>query len=85
MGDLYANSQNGEKVSVALEEERRLAYVAVARAQEELIISSQFLYRGKKADASRFIMSSFPRYEANKSKTDSRQPRAEGTVFPNYV
>ncbi|MGG1660911.1 ATP-dependent helicase [Brevibacillus sp. NRS-1366] len=77
MDDLYANLQNVEKVSTALEEERRLAYVAVTRAQEELIISSPLYYRGKKADASQFIMSAFPRYEANKSKANSKQLRAE--------
>lgn len=85
MGDLYANLIDSEKVSTALEEECRLAYVAVTRAQEELIISTPFMYRGKKAEASRFIMSAFPRYEANKSKADSRQPRTEGTFSPMYV
>jgi DNA helicase-2/ATP-dependent DNA helicase PcrA len=43
----------------ALEEERRLAYVAVTRAQEELYISSPALYRGKPAELSRFIRSAF--------------------------
>lgn len=43
----------------ALEEERRLAYVAVTRAQEELYISSPALYRGKPTELSRFIRSAF--------------------------
>lgn len=43
----------------ALEEERRLAYVAITRAKEELIISSPAYYRGKKANVSRFIMAPF--------------------------
>ncbi|MNZ93034.1 putative ATP-dependent DNA helicase YjcD [compost metagenome] len=43
----------------ALEEERRLAYVAVTRAQEELYISSPALYRGKPAELSRFIRAVF--------------------------
>ncbi|MFK4998363.1 3'-5' exonuclease [Bacillus sp. N9] len=32
----------------AIEEERRLAYVAITRAKEELFISSPAFYRGKK-------------------------------------
>ncbi|WP_152395502.1 UvrD-helicase domain-containing protein [Paenibacillus guangzhouensis] len=45
--------------AAALEEERRLAYVAVTRAQEELYISSPAHYRGKKADVSRFFAAAF--------------------------
>jgi len=44
----------------ALEEERRLAYVAVTRAKEELFISSPAQHRGKKAEVSRFMLSAFP-------------------------
>lgn len=43
----------------ALEEERRLAYVAVTRAREELFISSPARHRGKKAEVSRFMLSAF--------------------------
>lgn len=43
----------------ALEEERRLAYVAVTRAREELFISSPAQHRGKKAEVSRFMISAF--------------------------
>lgn len=43
----------------ALEEERRLAYVAVTRAKEELFISSPAQHRGKKAEVSRFMLSAF--------------------------
>ncbi|WP_019914083.1 UvrD-helicase domain-containing protein [Paenibacillus sp. HW567] len=43
----------------ALEEERRLAYVAVTRAREELFISSPAKHRGKKAEVSRFMLSAF--------------------------
>ncbi len=41
--------------SEALEEERRLAYVAITRAKEELYISSPQFFRGKKLDVSRFL------------------------------
>ncbi|MBP2113978.1 UvrD-helicase domain-containing protein [Paenibacillus silagei] len=43
----------------ALEEERRLAYVAVTRAKEELFISSPARHRGKKAEVSRFMLAAF--------------------------
>lgn len=48
-----------DALAEALEEERRLAYVAVTRAQEELYISSPAMYRGKPAELSRFIRSAF--------------------------
>ncbi|CAM3589282.1 MULTISPECIES: UvrD-helicase domain-containing protein [Saccharibacillus] len=43
----------------ALEEERRLAYVAVTRAKEQLFVSSPAVQRGKKAAVSRFLLSAF--------------------------
>lgn len=53
-------AQSGEDTrSEALEEERRLAYVAVTRAQDELFISSPAVYHGKPAELSRFIRSAF--------------------------
>ncbi|CAM3898607.1 UvrD-helicase domain-containing protein [Lederbergia lenta] len=42
-----------------LEEERRLAYVAITRAKEELYISSPAFYRGNKIEVSRFIQHVF--------------------------
>ncbi|MFD0694429.1 UvrD-helicase domain-containing protein [Paenibacillus sp. GCM10027628] len=49
-----------DKAGAALEEERRLAYVAVTRAKAELLISSPLFFRGKKAEPSRFLVSAFP-------------------------
>ncbi|MED5016221.1 ATP-dependent helicase [Paenibacillus chibensis] len=43
----------------ALEEERRLAYVAVTRAKERLYISSPAYYHGKPAPPSRFLLEAF--------------------------
>lgn len=43
----------------AVEEERRLAYVAVTRAMEELYVSSPAYFRGKKAEVSRFLTEAF--------------------------
>lgn len=43
----------------ALEEERRLAYVAVTRAKERLYITSPLHYHGKAAEPSRFLLEAF--------------------------
>ncbi|KUP08351.1 hypothetical protein Q73_06285 [Bacillus coahuilensis m2-6] len=44
---------------LAIEEERRLAYVAVTRAIDELYISSPKVYRGEKLEVSRFFREPF--------------------------
>lgn len=54
-----ATGSSGASSLAALEEERRLAYVAVTRAREELFISSPAQHRGKKAEVSRFMLSAF--------------------------
>lgn len=64
MKDAYVQEQGSAKLQAALEEERRLAYVAVTRAQEELIVSSPALHRGKRAQPSRFIMAPFRNAES---------------------
>ncbi|GFZ81404.1 DNA helicase [Paenibacillus marchantiophytorum] len=65
-----------DKGPAALEEERRLAYVAVTRAKAELLISSPAYYRGKKAEPSRFLLSAFPGADAG--VVTSRKPAAAG-------
>lgn len=57
--DRSAIQVGDNKIEAALEEERRLAYVAVTRAQEELYISSPSYYRGKPAAVSPFILSAY--------------------------
>lgn len=57
--DMLAGHSGNGKVTAALEEERRLAYVAVTRAEEELYISSPTYYRGEQVDVSRFLMDPF--------------------------
>ncbi|WP_438347812.1 ATP-dependent helicase [Paenibacillus sp. FA6] len=56
--------------AAALEEERRLAYVAITRAKERLYITSPLQYHGKAVEPSRFLLEAFgvisPR--ANSSK-----------------
>ncbi|MCU9614477.1 ATP-dependent helicase [Caldibacillus lycopersici] len=59
----------------ALEEERRLAYVAVTRAKEELYISSPAYYRGKEASISRFFLEAYGVVSSN-----YRKETTEGTV-----
>ncbi|WNR44888.1 UvrD-helicase domain-containing protein [Paenibacillus roseipurpureus] len=65
-----------DKASAALEEERRLAYVAVTRAKGELLISSPAYYRGKKAEPSRFLLSAFP--DADAGVVSRSKPAAVG-------
>ncbi|UVI30691.1 UvrD-helicase domain-containing protein [Paenibacillus spongiae] len=59
MKDVFTRTGSRPISSVALEEERRLAYVAVTRAREELFISSPSQYRGKKAAISQFVLAAF--------------------------
>ncbi|MBD2867709.1 UvrD-helicase domain-containing protein [Paenibacillus arenilitoris] len=58
-GDRSSLQAGSDASADALEEERRLVYVAVTRAKEELYVSSPALYRGKPAELSRFIRSAF--------------------------
>ncbi|AIQ10847.1 UvrD-helicase domain-containing protein [Paenibacillus durus] len=52
-------AEGGGEALALLEEERRLAYVAVTRAKEELFISSPAMHRGRKAPVSRFMLAAF--------------------------
>ncbi|MFD1773814.1 UvrD-helicase domain-containing protein [Paenibacillus rhizophilus] len=52
-------AEGGGEALALLEEERRLAYVAVTRAKEELLVSSPALHRGRKAPVSRFMLAAF--------------------------
>lgn len=56
-----------KKQELAIEEERRLMYVAVSRAQEELYISSPAEYRGEKVVVSRFLVEAFTDSKEQKS------------------
>lgn len=67
-----AGTAGRDKTAAALEEERRLAYVAVTRAKAELLISSPAYFRGKKAEPSRFLLSAFPSADT----ASSRKPAA---------
>ncbi|WP_010272936.1 UvrD-helicase domain-containing protein [Paenibacillus senegalensis] len=77
MNDVFRSLNGRDKVNAALEEERRLAYVAVTRAKEHLIISSPSYHRGKKQDVSRFILDAFPKQKqpaTNQAGRKQHQP-----------
>lgn len=65
-GDQRPLSDKEDKALDALEEERRLAYVAITRARDELIVSSPGFYRGRKAEVSRFFRDVFVTDEQSK-------------------
>ncbi|MWV45722.1 AAA family ATPase [Paenibacillus sp. HJL G12] len=61
----------------ALEEERRLAYVAVTRAKEKLYVSSPAYYHGKPAAPSRFLMEAYGIHKSKSSSTPSTRPSGD--------
>jgi DNA helicase II / ATP-dependent DNA helicase PcrA len=67
---VYAKADKNNKVTQAVEEERRLAYVAITRAKERLYISSPGFYQGDKRESSRFIANLFkkPAVRPDKNK-----------------
>ncbi|MGG4094102.1 UvrD-helicase domain-containing protein [Paenibacillus lautus] len=79
-------SDKDDKALDALEEERRLAYVAITRARDELIVSSPGFYRGRKAEVSRFFRDVFVTDEQSKqgnsipSKGGGATPRSTFTA-----
>lgn len=81
MEDAYVAKSPAERAAAALEEERRLAYVAVTRAKEELYISSPAIYRGKKAAVSRFVLAAFSPAEAGaKPASGGTKPLGRGSL-----
>ncbi|MFC7680436.1 UvrD-helicase domain-containing protein [Paenibacillus sp. GCM10028914] len=78
MDDTHPLTSKQDKSGAALEEERRLAYVAVTRARDELIISSPAFYRGRKVEVSRFLQSVF-HIESAKPAAKERRDRLTGS------
>ncbi|ANE46357.1 ATP-dependent DNA helicase UvrD [Paenibacillus swuensis] len=81
-GSAPANADDGE---AALEEERRLAYVAITRAKEQLYIASPAWYRGKKTEVSRFLRDAFAAARpagaaAAATAAQSKRPRGEAAA-----
>jgi DNA helicase II / ATP-dependent DNA helicase PcrA len=56
---IYEKGKGKQKITAAIEEERRLCYVAMTRAINELYVSSPCEYRGKKIGVSRFILEAY--------------------------
>ncbi|ETI69061.1 UvrD/REP helicase [Neobacillus vireti LMG 21834] len=69
--DVILTSKGPDKIHSAIEAERRLVYVAVTRAEEELYISSPTEPRGQKVVTSRFILDVFT--QPNVVKTNNNQ------------
>ena len=67
--DLTHHEHASEKTTAAMEEERRLMYVAITRAKQEVHISSPIQYRGKNVEVSRFLMEAFTDRTTNPSGT----------------
>ncbi|TDQ33796.1 UvrD-helicase domain-containing protein [Aureibacillus halotolerans] len=59
MKDTYPSLSQKQKVEAALEEERRLAYVAITRAKSHLVVSSPKSSQGRETDISRFFSDIF--------------------------
>lgn len=55
----HPKASEAKLAKAALEEERRLAYVAVTRAKERLYITSPLHYHGKACEPSRFLLEAF--------------------------
>lgn len=57
--DFWLHKKTEERWREAVEEERRLAYVAVTRAKRELYISSPLYFRGRPTSPSPFLLEAF--------------------------
>lgn len=57
--DFWLHKKTEERWREAVEEERRLAYVAVTRAKRDLYISSPLYFRGRPAAVSPFLLEAF--------------------------
>ncbi|WP_366291189.1 UvrD-helicase domain-containing protein [Paenibacillus sp. AN1007] len=71
--------QTDADLDMALEEERRLAYVAITRAKQHLYVTSPASHHGKPADVSRFLLEAFGMEVPDKRKT-REESRASGTA-----
>lgn len=69
-----AVQQTDTELDMALEEERRLAYVAITRAKKYLYVTSPASHHGKPADVSRFLLEAFGLEvpDKRKERDDSR-------------
>ncbi|MEI5907040.1 UvrD-helicase domain-containing protein [Bacillus spongiae] len=73
---LTKGKQEDENVVLqAIEEERRLAYVAITRAKDELYVSSPAYYRGEKITVSRFIREPFTDIKEIEQRSGSSKPQ----------
>jgi DNA helicase II / ATP-dependent DNA helicase PcrA len=76
--DKVSKDDSMKKEQSALEEERRLCYVAITRAKEKLFISSPAYYQGEARKCSRFIGDIFSKqtHQDTKKSGGSREKRS---------
>ncbi|MRH43900.1 AAA family ATPase [Aquibacillus halophilus] len=80
--DLISADKGLKKVTTAIEEERRLAYVAITRAKQELYVSSPAYYRGEQVEISRFILDPFtPEKERSDSNIRNKSDKKHNRVL----
>lgn len=84
MEDRNSDKANKEKVIHAIEEERRLCYVAITRAMNELYISSPGYYRGKKVDVSTFLLEAFGKEERQTNQPKVNKPDKQRLTNRDY-
>ncbi|MFC7395013.1 UvrD-helicase domain-containing protein [Scopulibacillus cellulosilyticus] len=79
--DVRVDKTEKEKALDAIEEERRLAYVAITRAKDEIYICSPAYYRGHKAEVSRFFLSPYSLKKPGKQFVKQNEPASKRTVI----
>lgn len=81
--DMFVRNAKDNPYDPMMEEERRLAYVCITRAKDELIISSPAEVRTKKADVSLFLRQALspPKEIKPKREHSSTSPVASGAAL----
>lgn len=76
--------QTDAELDMALEEERRLAYVAITRAKQHLYVTSPASHHGKPADVSRFLLEAFGMEVPDKRKTRDEARSGSLSSYGNH-
>ena len=76
--------QTDAELDMALEEERRLAYVAITRAKQHLYVTSPASHHGKPADVSRFLLEAFGMEVPDKRKAREETRAGGSSSYENH-